>query len=1130
MRYLRAAAALAALLGLLAGIPATLAATVGDPLRAWPDLLAGDLSDRVVIAVMAAVAYLAWAQFALAVAVELAAGLARVRVPVRLPGVFAGQRQLAHALVAAAFLLTPATAIAAPAHPGTAVAAQAVATTPAVFTTTEQATAAEHDDRRAGPQQAPATTSYVIRGDGPGTYWDLAEHFLGDGTRWQEIWHLNSGRHQSDGEVMSSPGLLREGWTVLLPAGGPGQPPATDGRTGGEQVEVHRGDTLSGIAADHDVADWHRLWEANQGRPEPGNRRFVDPDVILPGWTLTVPAQAADPATPAAAGRTEAATPAPQPAPSTTSGPAVQDGALAPTPATATPSTVGNAPTGNPTHAPTVRERPQGEQAPAASVTGTDTARPTATASAGTSAPVTASAPPAAGEESDGAPAGMSVLAASVFGVGGLLLAGVSAQALRRHRRRQFRHRRPGRAIAATPPQLSGTQRALLSGAGVSDVRWLAQALRGLVHLQAGDPQACLPDVVAVRLTATDLELVLTGPHDGPAPGAWTVTGPAGDRWRLERGAPTGFSPAAADRHLAPYPALASVGYTADGDYWLVDLERVGALTLTGDGERCADLARFVAAELAHNTWSEQLQVSLVGFGRELVDLNPDRVEVLHDPGSALAAVAAQLRSVGAALDSLGVDVLEGRLGDVAADLWFPHVAVLSGPVPDDQLAGVLSAMQDRRGRAAVAVVVTGQDGAASGSRWQLHVDADGRLQIPALGLDLIAQQLPAHEAEQLAQLMAVAARTEDEPMPDAAGDAGWASYADLAGAPRTDLLTHAAAAPGEAPSPARHGGDSACAPVRADRVLPLPAAAYLDTTATTDADLAALAPAVNDEVRRHVTDADPTLEQDLAAWADPDCPRPKLRLLGPLAVSATRGELPAGRPRLAWNVEIVAYLACHGAGVTAEQFGRDLWPGDPDITGKAKVRQSIYIARRWLGADPVSGMEYLPAGLNPSGGTGIYRLEGVLVDADLFRRLRLRGVARGADGITDLQAALDLVTGPPFADPRPGGYAWLADDPLDHAYTGMIVDVAHVVATHYLATGRPDLAAAAAQVSLTAGSSDDIALLDLVAACDAQGNRAEADRLITRILANHDAEVEEDLPPRTAEVLHRRRWLDRAS
>lgn len=93
-----------------------------------------------------------------------------------------------------------------------------------------------------------------------------------------------------------------------------------------------------------------------------------------------------------------------------------------------------------------------------------------------------------------------------------------------------------------------------------------------------------------------------------------------------------------------------------------------------------------------------------------------------------------------------------------------------------------------------------------------------------------------------------------------------------------------------------------------------------------------------------------------------------------------------------------------------------------------------------------------------------------------------------------------------------------------------MIVDVAHLVATHHLAVGEPQLAATAARAALKAGSSDDVPLLDLIAACDAQDNRGEAEGYVKRVLANHDAEVEEDLPPRTAEFLFRRQRLYRAS
>ena len=58
----------------------------------------------------------------------------------------------------------------------------------------------------------------------------------------------------------------------------------------------------------------------------------------------------------------------------------------------------------------------------------------------------------------------------------------------------------------------------------------------------------------------------------------------------------------------------------------MLDLERVGALSLSGDAERGLNLGRFLAAELAHNTWAEMLRVTLVGFGKELVAANPDRL------------------------------------------------------------------------------------------------------------------------------------------------------------------------------------------------------------------------------------------------------------------------------------------------------------------------------------------------------------------------------------------------------------------------------------------------------------------------------------------------------------------------
>ena len=79
MRYLRAIGAGLLLVATVIGIPGLLAVTIGNPLRGWPDLAAGDLSDTALIDVLAAVAYVPWAQFAIAVLLEAIAATTRAQ-------------------------------------------------------------------------------------------------------------------------------------------------------------------------------------------------------------------------------------------------------------------------------------------------------------------------------------------------------------------------------------------------------------------------------------------------------------------------------------------------------------------------------------------------------------------------------------------------------------------------------------------------------------------------------------------------------------------------------------------------------------------------------------------------------------------------------------------------------------------------------------------------------------------------------------------------------------------------------------------------------------------------------------------------------------------------------------------
>ena len=291
MRRLKALGATLVLLVLVVGIPLVMAATIGDPLRGWADLKVGDLTGEVVIDLLAVVVWLAWAQFAVSVIVEVGAAVRHVHTTIRIPLVPGSAQHLARTLVGAALLLGAATAaLAGPVHALAAPSARPVAAAAVVVRAQSEAAAHQGADTPqagmlSGQQTRTAaqgqTVTYVIPGDGhgPDTYWDIAEARLGGGEHWRQIWDLNRGRTQPDGEVMNNPGLLKPGWTVLLPATA-GSPAAAAAQL--EDVTVHAGDTLSGIAQAYGVSDWHHVWEASKGMAEPGGQHLSEPDLRRP--------------------------------------------------------------------------------------------------------------------------------------------------------------------------------------------------------------------------------------------------------------------------------------------------------------------------------------------------------------------------------------------------------------------------------------------------------------------------------------------------------------------------------------------------------------------------------------------------------------------------------------------------------------------------------------------------------------------------------------------------------------------------------------------------------------------------------------------------------------------------------
>ena len=87
------------------------------------------------------------------------------------------------------------------------------------------------------------------------------------------------------------------------------------------------------------------------------------------------------------------------------------------------------------------------------------------------------------------------------------------------------------------------------------------------------------------------------------------------------------------------------------------------------------------------------------------------------------------------------------------------------------------------------------------------------------------------------------------------------------------------------------------------------------------------------------------------------------------------------------------------------------------------------------------------------------------------------------------------------------------------------VFDTADALARYLLENDDPERAAWAAHVAIQAGDESDAPLLNLLRAADARGDHAEANEYLRRIMANHDAEVEEDLPPGTYDLIRRRGW-----
>ncbi|MBW3662723.1 MAG: LysM peptidoglycan-binding domain-containing protein [Actinobacteria bacterium] len=667
MRYrertlLRGFGALVALLVVVVGVPALLVRFVGWPLPTalptWAQfsnaITSGNIDDATIIKTLAVVVWLAWLNFSIGASVELAS-LVRGGRARRVAGLRSAQRLAANLLtatsLAVAMLTRSAAGVGAAPPTPSLTAASALIEQPQPSTTG----GSDHDPGSTRPERGAASsgrgadevagawTSYVPynveRGD---TLWRLAERFLGDGLRWREIRDRNIGRVQPDGTKLAAGSTdLRPGWTLLVPASDASaeRPPSVRDDPS-STVTVDRGDTLWDLADEHldDPLRWTEMYERNRGVPQPDGDALTEPDLIQPGWVLTLPEAGPGEESVGTLGIGDAGEvrDVTEPSPHR-EGPVVPDALDR---ARATP--------------------PAGRWEPRP-VTPTSGASPQET---GAASPV---------DEVEDSSEDSSEDSAIAVTAGGAIAAGLILT-LDRIRRARRRRRRPDHRIPLPDGQDAAAERFLRVHADHDTATFVDLALRHLADGCGGRPS---PAVTLVLCGQDDVTVHLDAPSED-VPEGWLASGDS--TWVIER--PDNLD-ALAQHKATPslFPVLVTVGSTPDGRAALVNLAGRDPLGVHGDPDRAAELMAVWALELATTPRVDALEVLTVGIDGLPADL--ERLTPLTDADDLHAELAR--RPVTGEVEAPSLVVLANGVDDEA------EAAVRAASEKREDLVAVIS-------------------------------------------------------------------------------------------------------------------------------------------------------------------------------------------------------------------------------------------------------------------------------------------------------------------------------------------------------------------------------------------------------------------------------------------------------
>jgi MYXO-CTERM domain-containing protein len=573
---------------------------------------------------------------------------------------------------------------------------------------------------------------------------------------------------------------------------------------------------------------------------------------------------------------------------------------------------------------------------------------------------------------------------------GAALAAAILGLAARRRRRQPPRERtvRPSRRASQLGVALRLTE-------NLTTVEWASLALRELAARLRPTPGRTNAVPRLLRLAGEEIELMWDSPSPDPLE-PWTS--PDGG-WSWTRGRPNDFDVRGTPH---PCPALVTVGRHAGADVML-NLECCGPLALVGCEGALDDFVRHLSLELGASSFADAPTV-LVVSDAAMVAGEPEHVRFatvdeaeawLRDRAAASSALLSSRR-----LTSLFTMRARAKPQDSHEPVVVVVDAASTGVEAVTRLVGLAN------GDLGAIVVVRGDDPSVT---WRLRF-AESAVTLEPLGLELERVGLAAQTAELVEETVPAAdPATDEEPLPT------------------LEL---------------------------ADAEAPL-----------------LLVPRLPEETNTVVDDEDFDVE---------------LKVLGQVRAVGTK------QPLTPTELHLAIYLALHRNGENADTISTMIWP---DGARPKTLVNTMASLRRKLGTGS-DGQMLFPLGRDNQ---YTYRLsDRVVTDWDRFVALARRAEAAAPDdALALLERAIDLIDGPPFR--AAAGYSWASAEGTTAAILSAVSSVSTRVLRCVADVG--DLKRVE-RIGLTAlrifdCPADALSIVSLTAdAEEALGLHSEADRL----------------------------------